>query len=297
MPDTLPPYFDLEVTQKMRWRDGDIVVNAGAKAGTHWAMNIVYQLLSGGDETFESLYEEVPWLEFKEYPGQKAEERIQRWENMEGRRAFKSHLPSSLMPIQPNVKYLVVCREGKEVVNSYLPFINNHTDEFRRLWNTPLKFSSFDEVLDFFEKSRIYHRFCTSWWTQRHHENVLLLHYADLKRDLEGNVRKIAKFLEIPIDESRFAKIVEYNSFKWMADHDDQIQGMPRVRVPVLAKKTIMRQGKVESFSSNFTSEHHARWDRFTEQQFPDPIMRAWMKSGGPLPQEQQHVDVAPAPA
>lgn len=33
-------------------------------------MNIVYQLMSGGNGDFMDLYEELPWLELIEYPGQ-----------------------------------------------------------------------------------------------------------------------------------------------------------------------------------------------------------------------------------
>jgi len=278
------PYMDLGVASKMQWRNGDIVVNAGAKCGTNWIMNIVYQLLSGGDGAFESLYEKVPWLEFIEYPGQRTEERVQRWRKTEGRRAFKSHLPATLLPVQPNVKYLVLCREGKEVVNSWLPFINSHTDEFRKLWNIPLKMTSFDQVLDFMEATGLYHRFCTSWWPHRNRENVLLMHYADIKKDLEGSIRRIANFLEIPIDEAKFPQILDHNSFQWMAEHGDQIQYMPGVPVPVLQTNTLMRQGKLGIYSATFTSEHQSRWDKFTEKQFPDPTMRAWMKSGGPVP-------------
>jgi len=281
---TLPPYFDFGIASKMHWRDGDIVVNAGVKSGTNWAMNIVYQLLSGGEGEFESLYEKVPWLEFVEYPGQQTEERIQRWDKVNGRRAFKSHLPASHVPILPTVKYLILCREGKEVVNSFMPFINNHTDEFRKLWNIPLKFESYDEVLDYMEITNIYHTFCKSWWPRRNLDNVLLLHYADLKKDLEGTIRKIAKFLAIPIDEERFHKILEYNTFHWMAEHGDQIQAMPRVPVTVLQKNTLMRQGKTGVYAQTFTNAHHIRWEKYTEKQFPDPVMRAWMKSGGFFP-------------
>lgn len=279
------PYFDFGIASKMKWRDGDIIINAGAKSGTNWAMNIVYQLLSEGDGEFESLYEKVPWLEFTEYPGQKTEERVQRWNEFQGRRVFKSHLPAAHLPIQPNLKYLILCREGKEVVNSFLPFINNHTDEFRKLWNIPLKFNSFDEVLDFMEVTNFYHTFCTSWWPHRCKENVLFLHYADLKKDLAGNIRKIANFLEIPIDEAKFPKILEHNTFQWMAEHGDQIQALPHVPVPVFQKNTLLRQGKMGTYAVDFTSAHHARWEKYTEKQFRDPKMRAWMKSGGPLPE------------
>jgi aryl sulfotransferase len=46
--------------------------------------------------------------------------------------------------------------------------------------------------------------------------NVLMLHFARLKRDLPGETRRIACFLEVPIDEARFPAIVEHCSFDYM---------------------------------------------------------------------------------
>ena len=46
--------------------------------------------------------------------------------------------------------------------------------------------------------------------------NVFLLHFARLKHDLPGEIRRIASFLDIPIDEARFPSIVEHCSFDYM---------------------------------------------------------------------------------
>lgn len=37
--------------------------------------------------------------------------------------------------------------------------------------------------------------FVQGWWPHRHHPNVLMIHFADMKKDLKGIVAKIAKFL------------------------------------------------------------------------------------------------------
>ena len=48
---------------------------------------------------------------------------------------------------------------------------------------------------------------------------MLLLHFAELKADLPGQIRRIAAFLEIPIDESRWPAIVEHCGFDYMKRH------------------------------------------------------------------------------
>ena len=55
-----------------------------------------------------------------------------------------------------------------------------------------------------------------SWWTIRHLPNVLIVDFNDLKLDMQGEMRRIARFLDIAIDESRWDDIVTYSSFDWM---------------------------------------------------------------------------------
>ena len=43
-----------------------------------------------------------------------------------------------------------------------------------------------------------------SWWTIRKLPNVKLIHFAQLKADLPGQMHEIAAFLGIPIDESKW---------------------------------------------------------------------------------------------
>ena len=69
-----PPWLDPERQQAVTWRDGDIVISVPVKSGTNWMMNVVHQLLTGGDAEFESIYDVVPWPEFVERPGQPVSE-------------------------------------------------------------------------------------------------------------------------------------------------------------------------------------------------------------------------------
>lgn len=43
-----------------------------------------------------------------------------------------------------------------------------------------------------------------------------MVHYSDLKRDMASVIRSIARFLEIPVNESRWEVILECCSFDWM---------------------------------------------------------------------------------
>ena len=55
-----------------------------------------------------------------------------------------------------------------------------------------------------------------TWWEVRDLPNVMFVHFANLKRDMPGQMRRIAEFLDVPIDETRWEEILEYCSFDWM---------------------------------------------------------------------------------
>jgi hypothetical protein len=46
--------------------------------------------------------------------------------------------------------------------------------------------------------------------------NILFLHFANLKKDLPGEIRRIAEFLNIEIEPNKFDLIVEKCTFKYM---------------------------------------------------------------------------------
>src|SRR5690242_19608538 len=113
------PWMDSAQQQAVVARDGDVWISCPAKSGTNWAMNIVYQLITGGDDAFASIYDVVPWPEWISRPGAPVEEMVRRVEAIERRRAFKSHsAPPELPFIKASsgkyVKYVVVARHPDE---------------------------------------------------------------------------------------------------------------------------------------------------------------------------------------
>ena len=129
-----PPWFHPEMLRLIEWRDGDIVISVPAKSGTTWAMNIVYQLLTGGDPDFEDIYAEVPWIELLQRSGQPPQEMLDRIAAMpqDSPRAFKAHSAPPVLPYiesraDKKVKYVVICRNPEEALVSLRPFLSQHT--------------------------------------------------------------------------------------------------------------------------------------------------------------------------
>ena len=70
-----------------------------------------------------------------------------------------------------------------------------------------------------------------TWWEFRDLPNILFVHFANLKRDMPGQMRRIAEFLEVSVDETRWETILEYCSFDWMKRHAKSVpSGAPSGR-------------------------------------------------------------------
>lgn len=48
-----------------------------------------------------------------------------------------------------------------------------------------------------------------SWWAARHLPNVLFVHFANLKRDMPREMRRIAEFLDVPVDEGDWEEMID----------------------------------------------------------------------------------------
>lgn len=218
-------HFDSTVWNEFRFRDDDIVIGTYAKSGTTWTQQIVAQLLFGGADVDVATMS--PWLDLR-VPSKA--EKLAAVEAQTHRRFLKTHLPVDALVYSPAARYIYVGRDGRDVVWS----MYNHHANANALWyqllnDTPGRVgppiepppeSIRDYFLDWLERDG--HPFwpfwenVRSWWGIRHLPNLLLVHFDDLKRDLPGEIRRIARFLDVAVDEERFPTIVEHCTFDYM---------------------------------------------------------------------------------
>jgi hypothetical protein len=253
-----PPWIDDTIQQQIEWRDGDIVISVPPKSGTTWTMNIVHQLRTGGDPAFVDIYAEVPWLEIVPRPGARIEDLVAAFDRMprDQRRAFKSHAAPPMLPYhpagsEPDVKYIVIARNPDEALASFRPFIAAHSDAWFDLWQVPREAIVGPDLETFFAGlgsqalAPMVFGFLAAWWPLRHEPNVLLVHYADLKRDHEASIRHIADFLGYAPTDAQWAAILEYTSFSWMKAHEDKFELRTVAEVPILDPGAMIRKGKI----------------------------------------------------
>jgi hypothetical protein len=297
-PDELAiPWIDVTMQQQVAWRDGDIVISVPVKSGTTWTMNIVHQLRSGGDDDFVDVYAEVRWLEFVPSPTAVRDDLLAAFEQMphDRRRAFKTHsappdLPYVAPGTGPDVRYVVVVRNPDEAVASMRPFIAGHSDAWFDLWQIPKDeivapdLESFVEMMAAPMMGAIF-GFVAAWWELRDNDNVLFVHFNDLKLDQEATVRSIADFLGFDVADDAWPAILEYTSFAWMKEHEDKFEGRSISEVRLLDPGAMIRKGRIgASAEDGVTPEMSAMIRDVGSQVVTDPRALEWCYGGGPLP-------------
>ncbi|MGE0881608.1 MAG: sulfotransferase domain-containing protein [Acidimicrobiia bacterium] len=290
-----PPWLNREIQTKVTWRDGDIVVSVPPKSGTTWTMNIVHQLRSGGDGSFADIYAEVPWLEILPHPGADIDAIVARIDGMstERRRAFKTHAAPPDLPFQkagagPDVRYVVVARNPDEAVASFYPFILSHSDAWFDLWGVPKEavvgpdFDAYFAGLGSHAITPMVFGLIASWWQLRNEPNVLLVHYADLKRKPDESVRAIAEFVGFEPSDAQWPAILEYTSFGWMKAHEDKFELRSVSETPILNPGAMIRKGQIGvSTEDGITPAISATIAEIGRNILTDPAGFDWLYNGG----------------
>lgn len=211
------------------FRNDDIIVATYAKAGTTWTQQIVGQLVFLGDPDVP-IHDISPWLDLRVPP---AEVKLAQMQAQTHRRIIKTHLPLDALVFSPSAKYLYIARDGRDVVFSF----HHHHLQGNALWyellnDTPGRvgppigppdpdvrayFRAWLErdgfpIWSFWENT-------ATWWAARDLPNLRLVHFANLKADLAGEMRRIAAFLEIDVPAERWPVILEHCSFDYMKAH------------------------------------------------------------------------------
>ncbi len=224
-------HFDSTVWNDFTFRDDDVVISTYAKAGTTWTQQIVGQLLFGGaaDVPVHAL---SPWLDLR-VPA--AAEKLALLDAQTHRRFIKTHLPVDALVYSPRARYLYIGRDGRDVLWSlHHHHVTANAELYAAVNDTPGRVGPalgppVHDVRQYFLDWLMLDGFpfwsfwdnVRSWWAIRDLPNLLLVHFADLKADPEGQIRRIADFLETPIYPERWPAILEHCSFEWMKQHAD----------------------------------------------------------------------------
>jgi len=214
-------------------RAGDIIVTTSYKSGTTWAQQILSWLLLGDAAAVAEMREVSPWVD-NCFMGLSKRELGEKIESLPDRRFLKSHLPLDGLPYYPDVRYIIVGRDPRDVFMSFHNHYGSYTELILEVMNDPERLVG--EPLaacpedprqlwrewigrGFFPWESEGYPFWAnmghtqSYWEYRALPNFLFLHYADMLADLEGAVRRIVAFAGIDASEQRIARTVAETTF------------------------------------------------------------------------------------
>jgi hypothetical protein len=189
----------------------DIVISPFGKCGTTWLQQTFHTLRTGGDMDFDDISRVVPWIETARSLGLdiNAPQRA-------APRGFKSHLPYDLMP--KGARYVVSLRNPKDAVVSMHRFMEGWFLERGAV-------SIADFAANWLRgagRGPSYWSHLVSWWRQRDNPDVLLLSYEHMTADPAANIRRLAAFCGLPLDEALLALTLERTSLAFMLAHKDK---------------------------------------------------------------------------
>jgi aryl sulfotransferase len=283
-----------------RWDDfkprrGDIVISTSYKAGTTLTQTIVLNLLfpEGPPATLGDL---SPWLDARFGP---VEEVLGKLEAQTHRRCIKTHLAFDGLRLLDEAQYVMVGRDPRDVFMSLVNHYSNHTPEFfpmlndqpglvgdpfppyggdiHEFWASWISRGWFAWESDGYPYwSHLHH--AKTWWEARHRPNVRLIHYADLRRDLEGEMRALAAWLGIEVPEDRWPAVVHACRFETVKANPEKLLGDQKM-IWKGGGQTFINQGVNGRWQGVLTEAELAQYAQAMRSLPPD--CARWLETGG----------------
>lgn len=232
------------VMDSSRWegfafRDGDIVISTPPKCGTTWTQMICALLIFQTPDLPSNLDLLSPWLDMQT---RKVTDVVADLEAQTHRRFIKSHTPLDGLPWDERVTYITVARDPRDTAMSWDNHMDNldlgalmaqrdaavGLDDLAELMpdGPPPVHESLPERFRYWVEteagigglgglSGMLHHLRT-FWDRREEPNIVLLHYADMKADLQGQMRALAGRLGIDVPEPAWPELVEAATFESM---------------------------------------------------------------------------------
>lgn len=283
--------YDSHRWRAYRHRPGDIVVATPPKTGTTWMQTIVANLLFPDGRFPAPIVVMAPWIDAR-FVGP-VEDVMAGLEAQTHRRAMKTHSPADAIPWFDTASYIVVGRDGRDAFMSFVNHMaNTRPDVVGELVGSAIADGiellspppPTDDIHAFFawwlEEAFMFDFFAT-FWVHRGEPNVLFAHYNDMKADLDGQMRRVAAFLEIPIDDSLWPGQVERCTFAWMKAHPDQIA--PFDEHFIGGSDTFLYKATNDRWRDVLSADELAAYERRAAEFLPPDALQ-WLAGNTPAP-------------
>ncbi len=296
--------YRVAIMDSHRWdnfvpRRDDIVIATYPKCGTTWTQRIVDLLVFQNPEP-RPVVLTSPWLDATIFAP--IEQNLEQLEQQTHRRFIKTHMPFDSVPIHEGVRYIHVARGGIDACWS----MHNHMIGFRpemlqrmaevvaqdprlkpRGANTPedprehyLRWIADAEaaVTEGFGIDLPFFEFENTYWRERRRENVLFVHYNDMKADLGGEMRRIAGFLGIDVPKDVMPALVRAATFESMKKDGDALVPIAQMAWDKGADR-FLNKGTNDRWKDVLTKADVARYEALAASKWTKSV-ESWVRQG-----------------
>jgi hypothetical protein len=297
-PERIHTYHDM-IYDSARWdaftpRKGDIIVATPAKCGTTWTQMICALLVHQTPDFPQPLTVLSRWIERHTEP---VEDVAAHFEAQPWRRIIKTHTPLDGLPYSEDVTYVFCGRDPRDAFLSGLDHIGNLSEKTRAeslargkvpagftLPTDPnLRFQMWISagpqpwVWDGFPIGSVLY-LTDTYWQHRDLKNIHFMHYADLTRDLDGEMRRLSKALGIPIDEAKWPALVNAARFETMKA--GAARNAPGAHLGEWADSDkFFRKARSGEWREVLSAENQALYQKIASERL-SPELKAWLEDG-----------------
>ncbi len=281
-------HFDSSIWNDFQFRDDDIIIATYAKSGTTWLQQIVSQLIFDAQEDMD-VAEMSPWLDLRVPP---REVKMPAVESQQHRRFMKTHLPVDALVFSPKAKYIYIGRDGRDVLWSMYNHHSNANDFWYHALNDtpglvgpPIEKPAESIVQyyhDWLDKDGFpfwpFWENISSWWAIKNLPNVYMIHFQKLKNDMPGEIKKLAAFLDIPINQKKWDALLQHCSFDYMKKHSTK-------SVPLGGafwdggSDTFINKGTNGRWRDVLTKEESDKYEKMAAENL-EPACAKWLQTG-----------------
>ena len=290
--------YETATSDSARWdayrpRDGDIVITTAPKCGTTWTQMLCALLVHGPELPaplarlsleFDRLVTPVDQL-------------MDQLDAQASRRIIKTHTPLDGLPYFENVAYVHCARDPRDAFLSMMAHMQNASETMmapvRERLGLPADFrfpsdpNAFFQVWmtapvhgwtdDGFPTGSVFHA-SRAVWPYRGLPNVHLLHYRDLRRDLAGEMRRLAGFLDIVVAERAWPALLAAAAFDEMKSHADEVA--PGAQFGDWSDNAaFFAEARLDAWRAALTSANLALYEELAPKR-AEPSLRSWLEGG-----------------
>eukprot|EP00096_Caligus_rogercresseyi_P003691 TRINITY_DN1710_c1_g1_i1.p1 TRINITY_DN1710_c1_g1~~TRINITY_DN1710_c1_g1_i1.p1 ORF type:complete len:346 (+),score=48.25 TRINITY_DN1710_c1_g1_i1:18-1055(+) len=273
----LPKRF-LEIEEEVRnleIRQDDVFLLVYPKVGSTRAQEMIWQLSKGVDleSGKTSLNERFPFLELESLvpkaPGL-PDKTVEAVKNLPSPRQVKCNLIEPFLPkyLPGNAKIIYLVRNPKDVCVSYYfheMLLQNHGFN-----------STFEQYAEFFLEGQVAYG---SFWDhakfgidlQKTFDNVLILTYEEMNKDIKSVMRTVQGFLEYPaISEEKLDILADHLSFKSFQNNTAVNMEPDGGNNEDKGKGRFIRKGIIGDWKNFFSKDLSKRFDAKTQKVLGD---------------------------